>query len=362
MRGKAILLTGPRQVGKTTLLNWLVNESELDYLHVTADDVHIRRVFHHPALSDLKRYLGAHELIFIDEAQRIKDVGLTAKLIVDQFPEKQLILSGSSAFELGQEINEPLTGRKWTYNLWPISWAEWESHKGSLFTDQDLSSRLIYGLYPDVLNYMEESDQVLYELVDSYLFKDVLSFGNLRKTDKILKLLQALAFQVGNEVVLREVAAHIGLDVKTVASYLDILEQAFVLFRLPSLSKNLRNEIKTNQKIYFYDNGVRNAIINDLSPFEMRNDKGAIWENFLMAERFKVLNYGKSRARRFFWRTKQQQEIDYVEEIGGKFYAYEFKWSPRKNVLFSKTFLRSYEAETMVVRSDNFREFLAQPV
>ncbi|MDZ7718720.1 MAG: ATP-binding protein [Balneolaceae bacterium] len=357
--GKAILLIGPRQVGKTTLIKEILKDLGEKYLFLDGDDPTVRDQLDNPNTERIRQIIGQFTVVFIDEAQRISNIGLTSKIIVDQFPEKQLILSGSSAFELGENMQEPLTGRKWTYQLYPISWNEWENHNGFMKAEQDFENRLIYGFYPDVLNHPREPEDILSELVDSYLYKDILNYAGIRKPEKIQKLVQAIAYQVGQEVVYKEVGDLVGLDPKTVSNYIDILEKAYVLFSLPSFSRNLRNEIKRNRKIYFYDNGVRNAVINAFHPIENRQDIGALWENFLISERLKLHSYYKIRSNRYFWRTKQQQEVDYVEELDGNIFGFEFKWSPKRKIRFPKTFVKNYNATVKGVNRDNFREFLS---
>jgi len=227
-------------------------------------------------------------------------------------------------------------------------------------SEQDLKNRLVFGLYPDILNHPEEQRDNLKELVDSYLYKDVLNYSGIRKPDVIQKMVQALAYQVGQEVVYKEVGDLVGLDPKTVSSYIDILEKAYVLFRLPSFSRNLRNEIKSNTKIYFYDNGVRNAVIRAFQPVDTRQDIGALWENFLISERLKQIKYTKKSVQTFFWRTKQKQEVDYVELENGTVFGYEFKWNPNRNIRFPKTFTKTYNAEVAGINRKNFREFIIE--
>lgn len=354
--GKAILLIGPRQVGKTTLFNRLLEGKE--FLFLNGDDPTVRKLLSNPNLEQLKNIIGTYDTVFIDEAQRIDNIGLTLKLITDQLKSVQLLVSGSSAFELNNQTQEPLTGRKWEYQLYPISWGEFESNVGFLKAEQQLELRIIYGMYPDVINNFGEEKDVLKQLTDSYLYKDILSYGGIRKPEVLEKLLRALAFQIGSEVSYNELSQLLNIDKKTVASYIDLLCQAFVIFKLPSFSKNLRNEIKTNQKIFFYDTGVRNMIIGDLSPMNDRQDKGNLWENFLIAERLKFLAYNNSLSKGYFWRTVQQQEIDYVEEGEGKLKGFEIKWNPKNKVKIPKTFLEAYTAEVAIINRDNFRDFL----
>lgn len=357
-KGKAILLFGPRQVGKITLTRQLLEATGHAFQHLDGDDPTIRRLLENPNTEQLRQLAGTASILFIDEAQRIPNIGITAKLITDQLKDKQLIVSGSSSFELNGFMQEPLTGRKWSYELFPVSWAEWENHIGYIKSTQDLDNRLIYGLYPDVLNHPEEQQEVLNELVDSYLYKDVLTYAGIRKPEVIQKLAQALAHQTGQEVVYSEISKLIGIDTKTVSHYIDILEKAYIVFRLPAFCKNLRNEIKTNRKIYFYDNGIRNAVIHAYKPISSRQDIGALWENFLISERVKQLRYAKDRRQIYFWRTKQQQEIDFVEEKDDEYFGYEFKWNPNQKIRFSKTFTSAYNASVKGITKENFREFV----
>jgi uncharacterized protein len=357
-KGKAILLFGPRQVGKTTTIRELLKKKSEKVLQLNADDPAVRRIMDTPNTEQLRQIIGNNKIVFIDEAQQINAIGKTAKLIVDTFMEVQLILSGSSSFDLASATQEPLTGRKRTFFMYPISWIEWQTYAGFVKAEQDLENRLVFGLYPDVLNNPEQQEIVLREIADSYLYKDVLLYGNLKKPDEIRDLLQALAFQVGNEVSYRELGQITGLDPKTVERYIDILEKAFIVFRLGSFSRNLRNEIRTGRKIYFYDNGIRNAVIGQLQPLAIRQDIGALWENFIICERKKRNSYHQHYASSFFWRTMQQQEIDYIEENNGQLSAYEIKFNEKRKVKIPKTFTNTYQANFEVVNRENFRSFL----
>lgn len=357
-KGKAIILIGPRQVGKTTLITELLEANTHKVLRINGDDPTANKIFSEINTSQLQQIIGDASIVFIDEAQRIPDIGITSKLIIDEFKSVQLIISGSSALDINQLTQEPLTGRKWTYHLWPISWGEWQDHIGYLESEQDLENRLVFGMYPDVLNHPENQPRVLKEIAESYLYKDVLSYLKIKKPLVLEKLLEALAFQIGSEVNRNELGQLVGTDSKTVEHYINILEKALIVFRLPSFSRNLRNEIKKNQKIYFHDNGIRNAIIGNLNPLSGREDTGALWENFLMSERKKLISYGQKLTKSYFWRTKQQQEIDYVEEESGQLCAYEFKWNPKKAIRFPQTFTRNYNAEIKGISKENFREFL----
>ena len=355
-KGKAILVIGPRQVGKTTLINSILENRA--HLFLDGDDSTVRNLLTDPNTEELKSIIGSHTTLFIDEAQRITNIGLTLKIITDQFKKVQLLVSGSSAFELNNQTSEPLTGRKWEYKLYPISWQELEDSMGYVKSEQQLELRMLYGMYPDVINNPGDEIEVLKQLTNSYLYKDILAFSGIRKPQVLEKLLRALALQLGSEVSYNELAQLVGVDKNTVASYIDVLEKGYVIFRLSSFSRNLRNEIKTNQKIYFYDTGVRNAIIGNFNMLDSRSDKGGLWENFLITERIKKLAYDGSLANSYFWRTKQQQEIDYVEEVSGKITGYEFKWNEKAKAKLPKSFMENYNATIEVIHRNNFREFV----
>jgi len=355
-KGKAIILIGPRQVGKTTLIKNLLKNKE--YFFLDADDPTVQAVLTSPNTEQLRSIIGKHKTIFIDEAQRIPGIGLTLKIITDQFKDVQLLISGSSSFDLSNEVNEPLTGRKWQFELFPVSWQEYELKQGYLKAEQQLENRLLYGFYPDVLNHQGEEVEVLKQLVNSYLYKDILTYANIRKPAVLEKLVQALAFQVGSEVNYNELAQLVGVDKNTINNYIDILQKGYVVFKLGSFSRNLRNEIKRNQKIYFYDIGVRNMVIGNFTSLELRQDKGAIWENFLIAERIKQNAYTENLAKMYFWRTKQRQEIDFIEEENGNLSAFEFKWNAKGKTKLPKTFMNNYDSSGSFVDRSNFREFV----
>ncbi|MBS4057659.1 MAG: ATP-binding protein [Bacteroidales bacterium] len=354
--GKAIVVIGPRQVGKTTLIESILESK--DYLLLDGDDPKTRTLLTQPNTEQIRAILGKYKYVFIDEAQRIEGIGLTMKIITDRFKDVQLIASGSSSFDLSSKINEPLTGRKWEYQLFPVSWEEYEENHGYLTAEQNVENRLLYGFYPDVLNSVGDEINVLRNLVNSYLYKDILSYAEIRKPEILEKLVQALALQVGSEVNYSELAQIVNVDKNTIGKYIDILQKGYIVFKLSSFSRNVRNEIKTNKKIYFYDNGVRNMVIGNFNPLDLRTDKGALWENFLIAERMKQIEYKQSLARTYFWRTKQQQEVDFVEENSGKIIGYEFKWNKKKTARLPKTFVESYNAESKVIDKSNFRDFV----
>ena len=360
-KGKAIIVSGARQVGKTTMLEQILHQYQDKLLTLDGDDITIQELLNRPNTQQIKQIIGDMKIVFIDEAQRIPEIGLTSKIIIDKFKNVQLILSGSSSFDLSSKVNEPLTGRKWTFNLWPVSWEEWQNHVGYVKAEQDVENRLVFGFYPDVLNHEENPEQVLAELAESYLYKDILMYEGLKKPRAIKKLLQALAFQVGNEVSLQELGQTIGIDPQTVNVYIDILEKAYIIFRLTPLSRNLRNEIKAKNKVYFCDNGIRNAVIGQLQPLAIRQDVGILWENFMVSERVKQISTNNDLRNYYFWRTTQQQEVDYIEEVNGEFFAYEFKWSEKKKIKFPKTFSNNYKSVDRGINRSNFREFVVFP-
>lgn len=358
---KILVVYGPRQVGKTTLIQEIANEHG-QHLWLNADEPDIRALLTHATSSSMKRLFGSKKLIIIDEAQRIADIGLTLKLIHDEIPDIKVIATGSSSFDLANKISEPLTGRKWEFKLFPISEIELEQHHGWLEEKRALENRLIFGLYPEVVNHPGDEKNVLNELASSYLYKDLLTWNRIQKPDRLEALLQALAHQVGQQVSYSELGQLIGLDNQTVEAYVSILEKAFVIFRLGPLSRNLRNELKKTRKIYFFDNGIRNAIIKQYNPISMRNDQGALWENFVLSERIKRNYYFNHYCNSFFWRTQNQQEIDYVEESNGVFNCYEFKWNANKKWKIPKAFAENYTLESsQIIHPENFWDILSQP-
>lgn len=356
---KVILITGARQVGKTTLLKHIC-EQKGDYLFINGDDPEMRSLLEDAGEQKLKSLIKNHKILFIDEAQRIKDIGIILKIIHDQISEVKLIVSGSSALDLNNELNEPLTGRKFHFNMYPLTWNELNNHFGYLKAITTLEQQLIYGSYPEIIKQPSQAEALLKEITISYLYKDLLNHKGIRKPEALDKLLLALALQLGSEVNFNEVSNTIGLDRGTIEQYINLLEKTFVIFRVQPLSRNLRNEINKTRKIYFYDNGIRNAIISNFNDLKFRNDIGALWENYLISNRIKLMSNQNQSTRFYFWRTYQQQEIDWIEERGGEFYAYEFKYNPKK-VNFPKTFLDKYNPITQkVINKKNFDEFLSE--
>ncbi|TVR87842.1 MAG: ATP-binding protein [Spirochaetaceae bacterium] len=358
-KGKAIILLGARQTGKTSLLNMLFPPSRDDILYMSGDDADVRKLFENLSAERLKMYLGKKRLLVLDEAQRITDIGLRLKLITDQLPEVQLIATGSSSFDLANKVNEPLTGRKREYHLYPVSFGEMVHHHGLLTEKRLLPHRLIFGSYPEVVSTPGDEKSILREISQSYLYKDVLAWEQIQKPEKLERLLQALALQIGSQVSYSELARLCGLDAKTVEKYICILEQTYIVFRLSSFSRTARNELKNSRKFYFYDNGIRNAVLANFSQIESRQDAGNLWENWLMSERRKFTDAQGIWVNSYFWRTKEQKEIDLVEESDGILAAYEFKYSAFKRVKCPAAFASAYpDASFKLIHPDNVEEFL----
>ena len=358
-KGKAILVFGPRQVGKTTSIHSILAKNNQKCLFLNGDEADVRESLENTTSTNLSLLFGEHKIVFIDEAQRINGIGITLKLITDVLKDVQVIATGSSAFDLANETQEPLTGRKYEFQMLPISFQEMVTNNGLLEEKRLLEQRMIYGYYPEIVVKPNDAAENLKLLSNSYLYKDLLNLEQIKKPALLGKILKALALQVGSEVSYNEISQLVNGDFHTVEKYIDLLEKAFVIFTLPAYSRNVRNEIKKGRKIYFYDNGVRNAIINNFNPLSSRSDTGALWENFLISERLKYLNSNKLEAWKYFWRTTAQQEIDYLEELDGKMTAYEFKWNPNKTVKFTKTFTNAYpEAEVKLITPKNFEEFV----
>lgn len=357
--GKIIIIYGARQVGKTTLVKKIQAQNQIDSLYLNCDEPDVARKLSDKTSTELKDLFGNKKLIIIDEAQRIKNIGLTLKLAIDTFPEIQIIATGSSSFDLANKVNEPLTGRKVEFMLPPLSLREIADQTSTTETERRLNKWLIFGLYPGLVTAQENLNNKLKELADSYLYKDVLKFKNIRKHEVLEKLLQALALQIGSEVSYTELSSLVGIDKKTVADYVNILEQAFVIFSLKPFSRNLRNELKKRRKIYFYDNGIRNALINNFNEPQLRNDIGCLWENFIITERFKASwNKGRYAPQAYFWRATDGKEIDYLEDNNGLLAAFEFKWSNTKEIKPPKLFTETYHAQVTKINPANFWQFI----
>jgi len=357
-KDKALILLGARQVGKTTLLQNLSKAWE-HTLWLTGDELETQRLFENPTVTRFKVEFAGIKYLIIDEAQRLPNVGLGLKLITDHLKSIQLLVTGSSAFELSNRLNESLMGRTFEYQLFPLSFSEMADYHTLREEKRLLPYRLVYGYYPNVVMHPEDNKKILQNLVQNFLYKDMLLLEDVKKPDKIVKLLQALAFQIGSQVSYNEISKIVGLNVATVEKYIIMLEQSFVIFRLGSFSRNLRSELSKSRKIYFYDNGIRNAMIDNLSSVETRTDAGALWENFLISERMKFLRNNERWCSQYFWRTKEQQEIDYIEEEDGKLRAFEFKWNTHTKAKITKTFANAYpQSEMQIITPENYVDFV----
>lgn len=352
--GKAIVIFGARQVGKTTLLKAVFSGD--DVLWLNGDEEEVRAAFASMSAASMAAIVGKRNVLVIDEAQRITDIGLKLKLLQDNYGEKvQIVATGSSSFDLANKINEPLTGRKWEYRMYPVSFSEMVAHHGLIEERNNLENRLLYGYYPDVVMHADTAKERLNQLVSDNLYKDVLSLDGINKPMKLEKLLQALAFQIGSQVSINELSNLIDLDNRTVEKYLSLLEQSLIIFRLSSFSRNLRHELSSSNKYYFYDVGVRNAVIDDFRPVGLRQDVGHLFENFVIAE----LQKNVIKQRQYFWRTTQQQEVDYLTESNGEITAMEIKWNEKRSAKLPKTFVDSYNPTRIeYVNRENFHELL----
>lgn len=359
-KGKIVVIYGPRQVGKTTLAKLILqNRQEIKSAYFNCDEPDICQALTDKTSTELKLFLGDSKLVVLDEAQRVKNIGLTLKLLADNYPKMQIIATGSSSFDLSNQIFEPLTGRKKEFYLYPFSLAELKNYYSEIEFNRILENRMVFGMYPGVIFESDkDKSESLRELAKSYVYKDALEYQGIKNSEVVEKLLQALALQVGNEVSYNEISSLIEVNKITVANYIQILEKAFIVFRLPSFSRNLRDEIKSNRKIYFFDNGIRNALINNLNPVGLRQDAGALWENFMISERVKRNGNFGSVANMYFWRTLRQQEIDLIEDRGGELAGYEFKWKSRPGKV-PVAFSRAYpDAKVEMITKENYKTFV----
>lgn len=358
--GKAIIVIGARQVGKSTLFKMIIDKQDLPTLQLNCDEPETRDMLSNTNIANLRLLIANNRIVVIDEAQRVENIGMTLILITDNFPDIQLLVTGSSSFELQDKLNEPLTGRKFEYHLFPISTAEILNSQGLLRVNQTLEQRLIFGSYPDIITHSEDAKELLTNLSGSYLYKDLLSLDSVRRPALLGKILTALALQVCSEVSYNELAQTVGTDNKTVEKYIDLLEKCYIIFKLNGFSRNLRTEHKKSKKIYFYDNGIRNAILNNFAPLSLRQDTGALWENFIISERIKYNQYSGKYVNCYFWRTTTKQEIDYIEECDGQFSLFEMKWNPRRgSTKFPASFENIYDIkEKFVVTPENWIEHI----
>jgi len=360
-KGKVVIILGPRRTGKTTLVNHFLENTKYKFRGETGDNIRINELFETGDHTLLKEFASGFDLIVIDEAQKIRNIGQGLKILADYTENLRLLVTGSSSFELIGQVGEPLTGRKKTFTLYPVSQAELLSKFNSYDLRENLESYLLFGGYPEVITAAGKSGkiEILNEILNSYLLKDILEVDRVKNSKLLLNLLRLLAFQVGNQVSLSELARALQIDYKTVSRYIDLFEKSFVLFSLGGYSSNLRSEVSKKNKYYFYDNGIRNAIISNFNPLEIRNDTGVLWENFLFMERMKKRAYTGIHANIFFWRTYEQKEIDLIEERDGKLFGYEFKWGT-KAVKAPRKWTQDYpDAEFLVINQDNYLEFVA---
>jgi len=355
---KISVILGPRQVGKTTLLQ----DMRKGYEHVLAlncDNLSEAQLLEDKSSADLKMLLDSYDMIQIDEAQKVKDIGLQLKKLGDLNLEARILVTGSSSLDLAQGIFDSAVGRVWNYTMYPFSLSELADDTGMVEQNLQLPRRLVYGLYPEVVNNPRKEREVLMQIYNQYLYRDVLAYRGLKKPDALQKLVRVLALQVGSEVSYNELANLLGIDKVTIENYIELLEKCFIIFRLSSYSRNLRNEIKKGKKIYFYDNGIRNAAIGAFSDLDSRNDVGALWENLMVSERVKRNAYNRAHSTLYFWRTHQQQEVDLVEEYDGQLHAFEFKWSSKAKAGVPSLFHNTYpEATFQVVNPDSFWPFV----
>lgn len=359
-KGKVLVITGARQVGKTTLIENIFG-NKADTLWLNADEQVVRERLTNPSIQTLKSVIGNYKLVIIDEIQRIVNPGLLLKLMVDNFKEVQFIATGSSALDISEKVFEPLTGRQFLFHLYPFSMAEMYREKSPFEWEQALPFHLIFGSYPNVVNDKSDAELILNNLSDQYLYKDVLVWKDIRKPQLLEALLKLLAYQVCSEVSFHELAKTLRVKAETIENYINLLEKAFVVFKLNSYSTNPRKEVSKMSKIYFWDNGIRNAIINDFNPLESRNDQGKLWENFVISERMKINAYTTKKVQSRFWRNYNQSEIDYVELRQGKLSGFEMKWNTRKNHSVSRAFINAYpEAETEIITPQNFVDFISE--
>ena len=359
--GKVLLIYGPRRVGKTTLLQNFLKGTPLKYKIDSGDNIHTQEILSSQDFSKILSYAEGYELLAIDEAQGIPNIGMGLKIIVDQLPNMRVVVTGSSSFELAGQVGEPLTGRKQTLTLFPLAQSELLSVHNRFELKSHLEEYLIYGTYPEVAlaSTRKEKIDVITEITSSYLVKDILAFERVKNSKTLLDLLKLLAFQMGSEVSLSEIGTQLGVDYKTIQRYLDLLEKAFVLIRLGGFSRNLRNEVTNKSKYFFMDNGIRNALIAQFNELDKRNDIGKLWENFFFIERLKYRTYQSIYANMYFWRTYNQQEIDIVEERDGNLHGYETKWSAGKTVNAPKDWRAAYpEAEFNVATPENYQDFI----
>ncbi len=360
---KVVTLLGPRRVGKTVLIKQLIDNLKEPYLLLNGEDVDTRKILEHRSKQHYLNLLGDKRMLFIDEAQKIPEVGKILKLMVDEIEGIRILVTGSSAFDINKYTGEPLTGRKKDFNLFTLSEQEFDQVENDIEKISNLKHRLVYGNYPELLQLSDDDDkrEYLQGLVNSYLLKDILEFENIRNSDKILNLLRLIAFQVGGEISYNELGAQLSMSKNTVEKYLDLLSKVYILHSVNAFSRNLRKEIAKGKKWYFYDNGLRNILIGNMNPIELRSDIGQLWENYIISERIKFQKYHRMLVYNYFWRTYDQQEIDWIEDRGGILHAYEFKWNPKRNAKVPVAWQNGYENSAFhLINRDNYLEWIRQ--
>jgi len=357
---KVVVIVGARRTGKTVLLDQIADQVNEDYLILNGEDNTVAEILKKRSVQHYKNFLENKKLLIIDEAQKVEGIGDILKLMIDEIMGLKILITGSSAFDIANLTGEPLTGRKFTYHLYGFSEKEYLQNESKIEKIDNLPVRLVYGNYPELINLPERNQKLNYlqEIVNSYLLKDILAFENIRNSSKILNLLRLVAFQIGSEVSFQELGNKLSLSKNTVEKYLDLLSKVYILHKLEGFSRNLRKEISKNTKWYFYDNGIRNILINNMNPIELRNDIGILWENYIISERIKYQNYNQILSKNYFWRTYDQQEIDWIEERGGNLFAYEMKWKPQKTKIpagWSKTYP---ESKFKIITSENYLDWI----
>ena len=357
---KVVIIYGPRRCGKTTLISEYLKGVSIKYLYVNGEDITVQNYLSSQSIEKLTSFIGSHKLLVIYEAQKIKNIGLNLKLIIDNIKDLHVIATGSSSFDLAQHIGEPLTGRKYTLKMFPLAQLELQAIENLAQTEANLENRLIYGSYPEVVLIQDNNQKEMYlkEIVSSYLYKDILEIEGIRHSNKIIRMLQLIAFQIGKEVSHNELGVQLGMSKNTVERYLDLLEKSFVIYRLNGFSRNLRKEISKNSRYYFLDNGIRNAVINNFNPLEIRDDIGMLWENYLVVERIKKQEYLSISSNNYFWRTYDRKEIDFVEERGGHIYGFELKWKKRREKPPREWGEAYPNASYLIVTRENYLEFI----
>jgi len=359
--GKVVVLVGARRTGKTVLLKEIMKAVNEPNLMLSGEDYRTSEMLSNKGILEYKQLLGDKRFLIIDEAQKIENIGRKLKLMIDEIDGLKIIVTGSSTFDLNNQIGEPLTGRKHTIYLYPIAQCEWQNYENLIETTSRLEHRMIYGNYPELIHMQDNNEMAdyLYELVGSYLLKDILELDNIKNSSKLLNILRLLAFQIGHTVSINEIAQNAGVSKNTVDRYLDLLEKVFVVFRLEGYSRNPRKEISKSPRYYFYDNGIRNALIANFNSLNLRNDHGALWENYIISERIKFLSYNNIHANCFFWRTYNQQEIDWIEEREGQLFAYEMKYQKPKAKVPSAWFKYYPDSQFHLIHSNNYLEFIS---